>query len=68
MAKRQSKPITRESPRVPGTPGVLFVRADGALLDALEGYIAAEEHKVAGRHLTRADAVRELLHVALALT
>jgi len=56
-------------PKVPGgLHQVLFVRVDEPLMVALDAYVKSEEGKVTGRRLTRADAVRELLHVALALT
>lgn len=46
---------------VGGLDKVLYVRADQALLDGVDAYAEGQRKEHPGRHVSRADAARELL-------
>jgi len=50
-----------------GLDHVLFVRADSDLIARIDAYATEQKKAHPGRTVSRADAVRELLHAALAL-
>jgi hypothetical protein len=51
-----------------GLDCVLFVRADAELVARIDAYASEQKKAHPGRTVSRADAVRELLHAALALS
>jgi hypothetical protein len=50
-----------------GLACVLFIRADQDLVDRIDAYVVEQKVAHPGRHISRSDAARELLHTALAL-